>query len=152
MPRWNIRSPFAASDESLMTRVQRNDDAAFAQLVERRQPAIRRLCARMTGDLHLGEELCQETFVRLFAARQTYRATSKFSTFLWRIALNLCHDERRRAIRRNECPLDAEMLLAASGELPADRRLVQSERAAFVRNAVMGLPTAPSSCCVTMRT
>ncbi|MBI2924188.1 MAG: sigma-70 family RNA polymerase sigma factor [Verrucomicrobia bacterium] len=94
---------FAASDEQLMWRVRMQDDPeAFAQLTGRWQGKIRDLCARMTGDLHRGEDLAQEAFVRVFAKRKDYEPSAKFSTYLWRIALNLSYDELRRRQRRPE--------------------------------------------------
>ena len=75
-----------------------DDHRAFAQLVARWEQPIRRLCARLTGDWERGEDLKQETFVRLFAKRKDYQPTGRFSTYLWRIALNLCHDELREAL------------------------------------------------------
>jgi len=49
-------------------------------------------CARMTGNLQQGEDLKQETFTRIFVRRKDFRQGCKFSTWLWRIALNLCYD------------------------------------------------------------
>src|SRR6266480_4947280 len=96
-------SLFSMTDEQAMMRVQAQDDpGAFARLVERWEEPIRRLCARMTGDPHRGEDLKQETFSRLFEKRKDYEPTGRFSTYLWRIALNLCYDELRRRERRGE--------------------------------------------------
>jgi len=59
------------TDEQAMWRVQTQDDhRAFAQLVERWSGPIRDLCCRMTGDLHRGEDLKQETFARIFEKRK----------------------------------------------------------------------------------
>src|SRR5258705_8991570 len=92
---------FCTTDEQAMLRVQAEDDhGAFAQLVERWEEPIRRLCVRMVGDPHKGEDLKQEAFARVFAKRKDYRPTGRFSTFLWRIALNACYDELRRVKRR----------------------------------------------------
>src|SRR6185503_17139373 len=97
------------TDEQAMWRVQMQDDhRAFAHLVERWEAPILRLCARMTGDLHRGEDLKQEAFARVFVRRKGYRPPAKFSTWLWRIALNLCYDELRKRERHGECPLDEE--------------------------------------------
>ncbi len=99
--------PFTISDEQAMWRVQNADDhAAFARLVERWETPVQRLCARMTGDLHRAEDLAQEAFARVFAKRHAYEPTGKISTWLWRIALNLCRDELRRRQRRPELALD----------------------------------------------
>ena len=94
---------FCTTDEQAMLRVQAHDDhGAFAQLVSRWEEPIRRLCTRMVGDAHKGEDLKQEAFARLFAKRKLYQPTARFSTFLWRIALNACYDELRRVKRRAE--------------------------------------------------
>lgn len=133
-----------------MRRVQSTGDAAaFAKLVTRWEQPIRRLCARMTGDEHRGEDLTQETFARVFAHRHRFEPDRKFSTWLWRIALNLCHEEARRAGRRGERTLD----LSGADDEPFHEspavehddphgRAVQSERAALVRVALQRLPAA----------
>src|SRR5512133_1608948 len=122
-----------SSDERAMRRVQEHDDhEAFAGLVQRWQEPIRHLCVRMTGDEHRAEDLAQETFVRVFANRSDYQQGRKFSTWLWRIALNLCHDEHRRVLRRGESPLtddldEGPLLLAV--EPPPDERVMELEQA-----------------------
>lgn len=94
----SLRSLFAPSDEQLMWRVQTGDDhAAFAQLVRRWETPIQRLCTRLTGDPHRAQDLAQEIFARLFAHRQAFQQGAKFSTYLWRIALNHTYSDLRRA-------------------------------------------------------
>jgi RNA polymerase sigma-70 factor, ECF subfamily len=139
-------SLFASADEQAMWRVRTDDDAAaFAGLVERWQRPIQSLCTRMTGDAHRGEDLAQETFARLFARRKQYEPTGKFSTFLWRMALNLCYDELRRCKRRGELSLDrTDDDGSGAHDPPADEpgpdaRLVENERAAAVRDALLRL-------------
>jgi RNA polymerase sigma-70 factor (ECF subfamily) len=103
-----FQSLFAAKDEQLMWRVKLDDDPqAFAGLVARWEKPIRRLCERMTGDPHRAEDLTQMAFARVFARRADWQPVGRFSTFLWRVALNLCHDESRKISRRGECSLDA---------------------------------------------
>jgi RNA polymerase sigma-70 factor (ECF subfamily) len=86
--------PFAMNDEQAMQRVCKHDDhRAFVLLVRRWQSRIERLCARMIGDSHRAQDLSQEAFARLFARRGHYEPAARFSTFLWRIALNLCYTE-----------------------------------------------------------
>src|SRR5947207_9171650 len=95
------------SDELAMRRVKRaGDPAAFAQIVRRWETPIRRLCVRMIDDEHRGEDLAQEAFARVFANRTAFKEGARFSTWLWRIALNLCHEELRRVKRRGETPLE----------------------------------------------
>ena len=133
-------SLFSISDEQAIWRVQMQDDAeAFAMLVKRWEGPIQNLCTRMLGDAHRGEDLAQEAFARVFAKRKEYEARGKFSTFLWRIALNLCYDELRKRERRREIPLefDGEESLHASDELPPDVSLARAETAGRVRDALM---------------
>jgi RNA polymerase sigma-70 factor (ECF subfamily) len=109
----------------------------------------------MTGDEHRGEDLKQETFARIFARRKDYRAGAKFSTWLWRIALNLCHDELRRRQRHGERPLD-DVLPDGGGtsrefaaeEPGPDLRLVQREDGEIVRDALRKLPEIQRSALV----
>jgi RNA polymerase sigma-70 factor, ECF subfamily len=144
----SFTSLFAMTDEQAMWRVQMHDDAqAFAQLVRRWEGPIQRLCSRMTGDTHRGEDLAQETFVRLFSKRKDYRPQGRFSTFLWRVAINLCYDELRKIRRRSESPLETENNgeCVTLHEFPADepspdQTLLVRERNELVHEAVMRLP------------
>lgn len=135
-------SLFAISDEQAMWRVQMQDDPeAFAVLVERWEGPIQNLCTRMLGDTHRGEDLAQEAFTKVFARRKEYVPNGKFSTFLWRVALNLCYDELRKRHRRRETSLegafeDGERDYAAD-EVAPDISLVRDETAGGVRAALM---------------
>jgi RNA polymerase sigma-70 factor (ECF subfamily) len=146
-------SVFGLSDEQAMWRVQAHDDPdAFARLVTRWQEPIRGLCTRMTGDPHRGEDLAQEAFARLFAKRKEYQPRARFSTYLWRIALNLSYDELRRVKRHPEVALDPTApesdaatvapwadVGPAPSPTPAAAALA-SEEAALVREALLALP------------
>src|SRR6476659_7350099 len=126
----------ADHDEQFMREVQlRGDHEAFAQLLRRWEPPIRRLCIRMSGDEHRGEDLAQEAFIRAFAARRQFDPTRKFSTWLWRIALNLCFEESRRTARREEVSLGVEARLvgASSNDDAPDAQAIGRERAELVR-------------------
>jgi RNA polymerase sigma-70 factor (ECF subfamily) len=142
-----VTSLLSRSDEEAMWRVKTDDDhSAFARLVGRWEEPIRRLCTRMTCDAHRGEDLKQETFLRVFAKRKDYEPRSRFSTYVWRIALNLCYDELRRQERRREFvkenPTDDESDLP---ECPADAPgpddcTIRLEEGELVRRALLQLP------------
>ena len=148
--RQSLRWLLSISDEQAMWRVQQEEDeGAFAQLVRRWEGPIRRVCVRLLGDEHLAGDLAQETFIRVFAKRKEFRADARFSTWVWRIAVNLCYDELRRRDRRQELSLDephsetAAFLEAWAGAEPApDQALANRERGELVRKAVMRLPEA----------
>ncbi len=138
-------SVFSATDEQAMWRVKMQDDPqAFAQLVQRWEGPIQALCTRMTGDGHRGEDLAQETFARVFARRKDYQSAARFSTFLWRVALNICYDELRKIKRRRESFLEDESgatnEAGPESETPGpDLHLVQRERAEAVQQALLQL-------------
>jgi len=91
------------SDEALMERAARADDAAaFAELMRRWEPAIQNLCLRILSGTHQAKDATQEAFTRVYLKRKDFRPGAKFSTFLRRVATNLCLDELRRAKRRRE--------------------------------------------------
>jgi RNA polymerase sigma-70 factor, ECF subfamily len=144
-----ISALFSASDEQLMWRVKLQDDAeAFASLMSRWQKPIENLCIRMTGDMHRAEDLAQSAFAKIFARRADWEPAGKFSTFLWRVALNLCHDELRRTKRRGECSLDvldeegeSQPDFIASEDPAPDEQADSRERAELVRNALLKLAT-----------
>lgn len=144
-----LTSLFTTSDEQLMWRVKLDDDAtAFARLLARWEKPIQRLCFRMTGDAHRAEDLTQTAFTRVFTRRAEWEPTGKFSTFLWRVALNLCHDELRRQQRRGELSLDALEEDDGAGQgFPADdptpdAQADSQERGEHVRRA-LGALAAP---------
>ena len=123
-----------------MWRVQTQDDAeAFAQLVERWEQPIFRLCARMIGDAGRAEDLTQEIFAKVFTKRKDFKPDGKFSTWLWRVALNHCYDELRRLKRRNEEELGDDDDFV-SGEAGPDARAASEEECELVRRGLMKLP------------
>jgi RNA polymerase sigma-70 factor, ECF subfamily len=136
------------TDEEAMWRVKTHEDHyEFSRLVKRWEEPIRRLCTRMTGDPHRAEDLRQETFLRLFQRRKEYQVTGRFSTYLWRIALNLCYDELRRRERRLEFVRDSEPGEAADEALDGaaegpgpDAHAAQLEEGELVRQALDRLP------------
>jgi RNA polymerase sigma-70 factor (ECF subfamily) len=144
-----LRSFLSGGDEDLMLRVKQQDDTrAFASLVSRWEGPISNLCARMTGDLHRGEDLKQETFARLFAKRAAYTPSGRFSTYLWRIALNICHDELRRVNRRQQLlPItptqdddDASWEEHALDAPTPGEQVARAEEGEIVREALLQLP------------
>jgi RNA polymerase sigma-70 factor, ECF subfamily len=105
----DLRTIFAGTDEQMMWRVRTHDDGdAFGQLVSKWQGPIQRLCVRMIGDAHRGEDLAQEAFIKLYSKRADYKPAARFSTYLWRVAVNLCYDELRRVKRRPETSLELQ--------------------------------------------
>src|SRR5436190_18269759 len=99
-------------DPDLIQRWQRGDAPAFEALVRRWQTPVARFLARLVGRPDLVQDLCQEVFLRVHLARGRYRTDGAFSTWLYRIALNVARDALRRH-RRQMSPLPDEEPAAA---------------------------------------
>lgn len=141
-----LPSLFGPSDEQIMWRVKMEDDVdAFDRLVAKWQAPLEQLCTRLTGDAHRAEDLVQVAFSRVFDRRTEYVPKGKFSTFLWRIAINLCHDELRRKSTRGECSLeelseDGRGVEFADGATQSPDAVVETrERGELVRQALLEL-------------
>ncbi len=97
------------SDEQLVMRAKRGDTDAFGELVARYEHRIFNLAYRMMGDPEDGADMAQEAFLRAFKALRGFRGDASFSTWLYRVASNVCLDELRRRGRRGEVSLDAPL-------------------------------------------
>ncbi len=78
------------------------DGAAFAALLEVHYDRLFRLCFRLTGSKHEAEDLTQDICAALPAKLRGYRMEARFSTWLYRVAVNAAHDRRRRAQTRSK--------------------------------------------------
>jgi RNA polymerase sigma-70 factor (ECF subfamily) len=109
------------TDTDLIVRVlSRGDQNAFGELVRRYQSPVRAFLARMTrGDVHLADDLAQETFLKAWQKLQTYRGGARFSTWLFGIAFN---EFRMASRRRKELALEDVDELSAAPEEPAAAR------------------------------
>lgn len=87
------------TDRSLARRIAVGDHDACAALVESHHAAVYRLLARLCRDVHLAEDLTQETFAAAWANIENYRGDSSLATWLHQIAYRKFLDSRRRATR-----------------------------------------------------
>ncbi|MBI3944872.1 MAG: sigma-70 family RNA polymerase sigma factor [Armatimonadetes bacterium] len=87
------------SDIEMMLQVQESDAEAFACLVARYRARLSRFFSSLGAPPDVADDLLQETFVRLWQARERYRPEARFSTYLMEIARNLWLNARDRALR-----------------------------------------------------
>ena len=113
---------------------------AFDTLFRRHYESVRALCARITANPGAGDDLAQETFLRVLRHRATFRGDARFTTWIYRIARNLSLEHLARAARdqriaerwKVEAPLslgpdgsdELDALASALQALPPDQREV----------------------------
>ncbi len=107
----------ARDDAELIRRWRGGDAAAFDALVRRWQQPAARFLARLLGAAGPVADLCQEMFLRVYLWRDRYREEGSFSTWLYRIALNLARDHARKAVRQ-PAPLPEEIAVSCPAERP----------------------------------
>jgi len=87
------------SEEVLISRCRAGNMVAFGKLIETYQDRLFNATFRMVGNYDDAEELTQEAFVRAMKGLKRFRGNAKFYTWLFRIAINLCINHRRRRAR-----------------------------------------------------
>src|SRR6266403_5108298 len=93
-------------DAALMLRVKQGDMGAFADLVDKYKQPVMNLAYRMLRDATESEDLAQNVFVQVHRSAHRYQVASKFSTWLFTIARNLCLNEIRRRSRHPADSMD----------------------------------------------
>ena len=83
-----------------LKRAARGDEAAFEALISPYLDTTYRLCLRMMGNEQDAADMAQEALVRAWRNLSTYKAQSRFSTWLYRITQNVCLDELRKRKNR----------------------------------------------------
>jgi RNA polymerase sigma-70 factor (ECF subfamily) len=111
------------SDEELVARAMGGDADSFNQLILRWERPIYALAYRVIGREEDARDVCQETFLRAYRALPGFKGQAKFSSWLYRIALNLCRDWIRRQRRAPVVQLPEEVDVV---ELASERGPVES--------------------------
>ncbi len=138
-----------ASDAAVMLRVAAGDEASFNFLVEKYHRPMIHFLFRMVRNQAVAEELAQEVFLRVYRARDSYRAEARFTTWLYRIATNLAVNHARDT--RHERAAQTVYLDApdeetgttpdlADDDPTVEQRMLREERMAAIRSHVMALP------------
>jgi RNA polymerase sigma-70 factor (ECF subfamily) len=141
------------TDDGCIQRTREGDRQAFEELVYRYQDMIFNLCVRLMGSHAEGEDAAQETFIKAFQGIQGFKGESLFSTWLFRIATNICRNRQtsfwgrlsRRAVRLDN-PGDSEdgdgdgREIQFTGKNP-EELLEQKRTAAAVKTALEKLPS-----------
>jgi len=137
------------TDAEVMLRVKAGDQSAFDYLVQKYRRPLVSFMYRMARNTTVAEDLAQEVFLRVYRSRQTYEASAKFTTWLYRIATNLAVNHARDT--RHERPevtvsLDepddetGSTMDLADSKISAEEALLRRERMLAIRSKVEALP------------
>ena len=133
------------TDEELVARSQGGDVDSFNQLILRWERPIYALAYRVIGREEDARDVCQEAFLRAFRALPGFKGQAKFSSWLYRITLNLCRDWMRRQKRApvSQMPDDTDAMELASQAGPVESiedLVARRQLSAAVEDAMALLP------------
>jgi RNA polymerase sigma-70 factor, ECF subfamily len=127
-----------ADDRALVDACLAGDTSSFDVLVERHRRQVYQVCYRFVGNHDDASDLAQDVFLRAYRSLRTFRGQSAFSTWLYRVAVNVCLNRISARAPITES-VDAREHEDLAGEWP-DGAVLRHERAATVRAAIARLP------------
>lgn len=131
------------TDEELVRRHQEGDPGAFEAMVVRWNEPILQLATRLTGDVEEAKDVRQMALLKTYHGLANFEGRARFSTWVYRVVLNLCRDRKRGAeVRtRSEAAVrerEGDYVLEETGfHVARDRELAE-----IVARAVLALPAA----------
>jgi RNA polymerase sigma-70 factor, ECF subfamily len=127
-----------AEERALVEACLAGDRGAFDVIVERHRRQVYQLCYRYVGSHEDASDLAQDTFIRAYKGLKGFKGQASLSTWLYRIAVNVCLNRVALKTPRPEA-LGPQEHVDAGAERP-DTALLRQERAAEVRAAIRQLP------------
>ena len=133
------------TDEELVAKTIGGDADSFNELIHRWERPIYALAYRQIGREEDARDVCQEAFLRAYRALNGFRGQAKFSSWLYRIALNLCRDWMRRERRTPvvQAPEDMDLMDLAAAREPSESiedRVARHDLTRAVERAMALLP------------
>ena len=137
------------TDAQIMLRAKTGDQAAFDYLVQKYRRPMVSFMYRMSRNQAAAEDLAQEVFLRVYRSRESYEASAKFTTWLYRIATNLAvnhardtrHERPEVQVSLDEPDEDTGTTLEVPDRsMNAEQTIVLRERMMAIRSRVEALP------------
>jgi RNA polymerase sigma-70 factor (ECF subfamily) len=128
----------ASDDRTLVRTFVAGDRQAFDVIVERHRRTVYQVCFRFTGNAEDAADLTQDVFVRAFRGLAGFKGDAQLSTWLYRVAVNVCLNKRALKTPQFET-IEPEAHVDRRGP-GADDLVAQREREALVRGAIAKLP------------
>ena len=126
------------SEKDVIEGCQRGEPEAFRALFERYKDTVYSVALRYSGDAAIAQDIAQDTFLKLFSAVGSFRGDSNFESWLYRMVVNSCFDQRRKT-RRLAPLLDEVMSLLRTPDVSALDEVLRSEMSAQVRSVIDSL-------------
>jgi RNA polymerase sigma-70 factor, ECF subfamily len=144
----------ASSDEFLLTQYKQRDPRAFRELVDRYTAPIYNLAYRFLRDPMEAENVTQETFLRVITSLERVRLDVPFKPYIFRIAVNLCHDlarKKRPAVFTDLDMREDDTVESLADDAPALWEHLEDEELAVRVNAAIDDLPAPYQTVLTLR-
>jgi RNA polymerase sigma-70 factor (ECF subfamily) len=137
-----------SEEQAIIERCKRGEHAAFDRLVRAYEKRVYNFAYRLCGHYDEANDVCADTFIRVFQAIHLFRGNANFSTWLFRIVINVYLDRRKRARNKQHLSLQEyidleESSLVRQVEDPSptpDRIAEEHERHDILQNAIASLP------------
>jgi RNA polymerase sigma-70 factor (ECF subfamily) len=137
------------SDAEVMLRAKAGDESAFDYLVQKYRRPMVNFMYRMVRNPAAAEDLAQEVFLRIYRSREGYQVSAKFTTWLYRIAINLAvnyardtrHERPENTVYLDEPDQETGLAVEIAEDSPsAEEAIVRRERLVAIRQRVRSLP------------
>src|SRR5580692_10022536 len=128
----------AETGNELIEGCRRGDPDAFRALFEKYKDTVYSIALRYSGDATVAQDIAQDTFLKLFSTVGSFRGDSNFESWLYRIVVNSCFDQKRKT-RRLTPLLDEVLAVLRTPDLSVLDEVLRSEMSTHVRSAIDSL-------------
>ena len=133
------------SDEELMAQFQDGNESAYLQIVGRFKDRLFNFIYRFVGDADQADDLVQDTLIKVYTHRHSYREIARFSTWIYTIAGNLARTELRKRKRRATFSMSTLGIGEKDYEIPSEdesptKHLEEAQTEQDIRRALAQLP------------
>ncbi|MBI5476728.1 MAG: sigma-70 family RNA polymerase sigma factor [Ignavibacteriales bacterium] len=133
-------------EKELIRKILSGDRAAYKEFFDKYNSMVFNVCCRMLGNRHEGEDLTQEVFINAFKSISQFRSDSKITTWLYRIAVNLCLNHQHKLKRMKWITLDffssdeSRNPDSLTDYSSPDKIIEKKETETVIQNAINSLP------------
>ena len=146
---WAALLPYMIElDKTLLRRLRDRDERAFRELVDTHRDRVFNITYRMLGNRAEAEDVAQEVFIAVFKTIDSFREEAKFSTWLYRVAVNHCKNRIKYLARRHEkqrdqldeyAPATNNAVLGPTKGVRPDRALESAQMETLLQEAIATL-------------